>query len=106
MRVRHYYDVAQLFARSEDVRASIASGEFRTLLREAVIVSNTHWGTAIDFQALDLRTSPALSPSADQARVLASQYESPTERVLYYREWMPFTEIVRQLGRIREALEG
>ncbi len=88
------------------MRASIASGEFRTLLREAVIVSNTHWGTAIDFQALDLRTSPALSPSADQARVLASQYESPTERVLYYREWMPFTEIVRQLGRIREALEG
>jgi hypothetical protein len=38
--------------------------------------------------------------------VLASQYESPAERALYYREWVPFTEIVRQLGGIREALGG
>ncbi|MGH7333785.1 MAG: nucleotidyl transferase AbiEii/AbiGii toxin family protein [Candidatus Rokuibacteriota bacterium] len=106
VRTRHYYDVAQLFARSEDVRASIASGEFRNLLREAVIVSNTHWGTAIDPQTLDLRASPALGPSADQARVLASQYESPAERALYHREWVPFTEIVRQLHGIREALGG
>jgi hypothetical protein len=106
VRVRHYYDVAQLFAKSEDVRASIASGEFRDLLREAAIVSNTHWGTTIDPDRLDLGASPALSPSADQARVLASQYESPAERALYHREWVPFAEIVRQLSGIREALGG
>lgn len=104
VRVRHYYDIAQLFARSEDVRASIASGEFRDLLREAIIVSNTHWGTAIDPETLVLRASPALSPTTDQGRILAAQYESPAERALYYREWLPFTEIVRQLSRIREAL--
>lgn len=104
VRVRHYYDVAQLFVRSDDVRASIGSGEFGHLLREAVIVSNTYWGTAIDPETLNLRASPALSPSAEQARVLASQYESPAERVLYYREWMPFTEIIRRLDGIRQAL--
>jgi hypothetical protein len=106
VRVRHYHDVAQLFARSEDVRASVASSEFRELLREAAIVSNTHRGTAIDAETLDLQASLALSPSADQARILASQHESPAERALYYRERVPFAEIVRELTRIREALGG
>lgn len=102
VRTRHYYDVAQLFSRSKDVRACIAADEFRDLLHDAVNVSNTFWGAGLDAQTLDLRASPALNPSPDQIRVLAASYES--ERALYYRERVPFDEILAEIRAIRDAL--
>ena len=102
VRTRHYYDVAQLFARSDDVRASIASGGFRALLEEAAAVSNRYFAANIDIPTLDLRSSPALNPTSDQVRVLRASYD--TERALYYRDFVPFDDIIEQVRAIREAL--
>ncbi|HEX5829562.1 MAG TPA: nucleotidyl transferase AbiEii/AbiGii toxin family protein [Gemmatimonadaceae bacterium] len=102
VRTRHYYDIAQLFGRSGDVRDCLARGEFAPLVREAVAVSNTHWNAGLDAEALDLRMSPALHPTPAQIRVLAASYES--ERALYYRDWVPFDDILAAMHAISEAL--
>lgn len=102
VRTRHYYDLAQLYGRSEDVRACLAGGEFMPLVREAVAVSNTYWNAGLDADALTLRTSPALSPTAEQARILKASYES--ERALYYRDRVPFDDILAAMRAISEAL--
>lgn len=101
VRTRHYYDVAQLFAKSDGVRESVRTGECVLLIREAARVSNEHWGTQFP-ESLDLSSSPALNPSSDQERVLAAQYEG--ERALYYRSWIPFASILEQVHKIRDAL--
>lgn len=99
---RHYYDVAQLFARSEDVQGSIASGEIWPLVREAVTVSNTYWGAELDPDVLDLRQSPALRPTDEQVGILRASYAS--ERALYYREALAFDTILDIMGNIADAL--
>ena len=104
VRTRHYYDVAQLFTRSADVRASVTTGEVHALLRAAAIVSNTYWGTSLDPELLDLRKSAALDPSVEQVRVLSAQYENLIERALYYRTWVSFADILQGVHAIREAL--
>jgi hypothetical protein len=104
VRTRHYYDVAQLFAQSEDVRACLQSGGLRSLVREAAVVSNTYWGTSLDPDTLDLRESPALSPSPEQIGVLTASYESANERALYFRDWIPFSEILARMAQLRDEL--
>ncbi len=102
VRTRHYYDVAQLFTRSDDVRACIADGSFRPLLLEAVAVSNTYFDAHLNADTLDFRQSPALRPSDDQVRILRASYAN--ERALYYREVLPFDAIVDIMGSIADAL--
>jgi hypothetical protein len=104
VRTRHYYDVVQLCDKSPDVRASIESRQVLVLLREAAIVSNTHFGAQIDMSRLDLRTSPALNPSSEQIGVLAARYDDPNERALYWRERPSWEEILGRLAAVRDAL--
>jgi predicted nucleotidyltransferase component of viral defense system len=101
VRTRHYYDVSQLFAKSDDVRESVRAGECVRLIRDAAAVSNEHFGTEFP-ESLDLASSPALNPTSDQERTLAAQYDG--ERALYYRAWVPFASILEQVHRIRDAL--
>jgi hypothetical protein len=103
VRTRHYYDVTQLFARSDEVRESVRSGECAELIRDAARVSNEHWGTQFP-PTLDLSASPALDPTSEQVRVLTTQYESPLERALYFRAWVPFAAILEEVLKIRNAL--
>lgn len=102
VRTRHYYDLAQLYRRSEDVRACLTRGEFMPLVREAVMISNTHWNAGLNPDTLDLQRSPALHPTSTQIRVLKASYEG--ERALYYRDQVPFDEILEQMRAISEAL--
>lgn len=102
VRTRHYYDIAQLFGRSGDVRDCLARGELAPLVREAVAVSNTYWNANLDVDALDLRKSPALHPTPAQICVLTASYES--ERALYYRDRVPFDDILAAMHAISEAL--
>lgn len=102
VRTRHYYDLAQLYSRSDDVRACIANGELMPLVREAVAVSNTYWGTQLDADTLDLAQSPALRPTEEQVRILRASYSG--ERALYYRNVVSFDEILATMGDIADAL--
>ncbi len=102
VRTRHYYDLAQLYNRSDDVRQCLGSGEFLGLLRQAVEVNNTYWDAALDADTLDLRRSPALHPTATQVRILRANYDG--ERALYYRDRVPFDEIVLAMRAISDAL--
>jgi len=102
VRTRHYYDLAQLHKRSGDVQKCIASGDLMLLVREAVAVSNEFWNAQLDADTLDLRNSPALSPSPEQTRILRASYAA--ERALYYRDVMPFDEILATMADIRNAL--
>ena len=102
VRTRHYYDLAQLYRRSEDVRECLASGAFLPLVREAVEVSNTYWSAGLDADTLDLRRSPALQPTSTQVRLLKSSYEG--ERALYYRDTVAFDEILAVMRAISDVL--
>lgn len=104
VRTRHYYDVAQLLVKSEDVQKCLAGGGLRDLVRAAALVSNTFWKTKLDPETLDLRESPALAPTADQIAVLRANYESPNEQSLYFRDPVPFLEILGRLERLRADL--
>src|SRR5262249_44862042 len=99
---RHYYDVVQLYTRSDDVRNSIASGEFRSLLEAAIDVSNRYFSAGLDAATLDLRHSPALNPAAEDLKTLRSSYTA--ERALYYRGQPSFDDILDQMQAIRSAL--
>jgi len=103
VRTRHYYDVAQLFGNSEDVKECLRTGECTQLIREAARVSNEHWGTQFPL-SLDLSSSPALNPTPEQVRVLTLQHEGPLERALYFRSWVPFSSILEQVHKIHDAL--
>ena len=103
VRTRHYYDVAQLFTKSEDVRDSIRTGVFGQLIQEAALVSNEHWGTRFP-PSLNVATSPALDPTREQVSILRTQYEGSLERTLYYRGQPTFSWIVEQLHKLRDAL--
>jgi hypothetical protein len=102
VRTRHYYDLAQLYARSDDVLQCLAHGEFPSLVREAVEVSNTYWDVGLDADTLDLRRSPALHPTATQIRILKASYDA--ERTLYYRNRVPFDEILMTMRSSSDAL--
>jgi hypothetical protein len=102
VRTRHYYDLAQLYTRSDDVRGCIARGELMSLVRDAVEVSNTYWGTQLDAATLDLAKSPALRPTDPQVRILRASYAG--ERALYYRNVVSFDEILAAMGDIADAL--
>lgn len=102
VRTRHYYDLAQLYTRSDDVRGCIANGELMPLIREAVAVSNTYWGKQLDADTLDLAQSRALRPTDEQVRILRASYSG--ERALYYRNVVTFDEILATLGDIADAL--
>lgn len=102
VRTRHYYDLAQLFTRSADVRTCIERGELGPLVRDAVAVSNMYWGAQLDADTLDLRQSPALRPTDEQRRILRARYAD--ERALYYREVPAFDAILDIMDRIADAL--
>jgi hypothetical protein len=102
--VRHFADVAQLWRRSDQVRAAVLSGEITSLVRDAALISNRYFDAGIEIDQLDLRTSPALNPSSEQVRVLTTRYNDPNERALYYRNWIPFEDVVAALEELRDAL--
>jgi hypothetical protein len=104
VRTRHYYDVAQLFTRSADVRTSVESGTFDAFVHEAAVVSNRYWGAGLNPEAIDLRESPALRPTAAQAALLTRQYDNPLERALYYRERPSFPAMLQIMGAIADRL--
>jgi hypothetical protein len=84
------------------VRQFLASGEFRGILREAVEVSNTYLDAGLDADTIDLRRSPALHATATQVRILTANYDG--ERALYYRDRVPFDDIVQAMRAISDAL--
>jgi hypothetical protein len=104
VRTRHYYDVVQLFRRSEDVQASIKSGDVQQLIREAAQISNRYFGAELDVGRLALRDSPALHPTPSQRAILRLSYESALERAMYHRLWIPFDELMDGVAAIRSAL--
>jgi Nucleotidyl transferase AbiEii toxin, Type IV TA system len=104
VKTRHYYDVAQLFAKSADVKAAIASRAIQELFRAAAEISNRYFNTDIDLLTLVLRDSPALAPTPTQRRLLKSNYEKRQERAMYYKVWLPFDELMEQVSMIRAAL--
>jgi predicted nucleotidyltransferase component of viral defense system len=104
VRTRHSYDVVQLFDKSTDAAASLTSGELPMLIREAARVSNEHWDTHLDPDTLDLAGSPALHPTDEQIRVLTTNYENPLERALYFRNWVPFSQLLARVHALAEAL--
>ncbi len=102
VRTRHYYDLAQLYTRSDDVHTCITSGGLMLLVREAVKVSNTYFGTQLDADTLDLAQSPALRPTAEQQRILRVSYDG--ERALYYRDVVTFDAILAVMSDVADAL--
>jgi hypothetical protein len=102
VRTRHYYDLAQLYTKSDDVRACIHSGEITELVADAIAVSNTYWSTQLDADTLNLRQSAALFPSDEQRRILRARYDA--ERDLYYRGAPAFDSILDIVREIANAL--
>lgn len=104
VRTRHYYDVAQLFAESDDVKKAFASGEMVRLFSAAAEVSNRFFNAGIDLETVVLRDSLALAPTAAQMQVLRANYESPLERAMYFKDFMSFDELMERVRSIRESL--
>lgn len=104
VRTRHYYDVAQLLKKSEDVRRCLDGGALRGLVREAAEISKTFFGGELEPDKLDLRASPALAPTPEQIAVLKANYERPNEQALYFRDPLSFSEILSLLDQLRADL--
>ena len=102
--IRHYYDLAQLYARSADVQRALAEREVGHLIREAARISNIYFSGAFDLDDLKLRESPALAPPDTLARVLRRKYEDPNEESLYYKSRPNFDEILATMLEIRDRL--
>jgi Nucleotidyl transferase AbiEii toxin, Type IV TA system len=104
VRTRHYSDVAQLFARSDDVKNAISSGQMHDLFCAAAEVSNRFFNAAIDLNSMVLRESLALTPTPAQLRLLRANYESPLERAMYFKDSLPFDELMERVRSIRDSL--
>jgi hypothetical protein len=104
VRTRHYSDIVELFANSEDVRACLLSSSIHAIVREAASVSNLHFRTDLDVERLDIGSSPALAPTTEQITVLVAQYDSPNERALSFGDRLPFGVILERLEEIRRML--
>ncbi|HYN79857.1 MAG TPA: nucleotidyl transferase AbiEii/AbiGii toxin family protein [Gemmatimonadaceae bacterium] len=101
---RHYYDVAQMFKKSEDVKNAISSGAMQSLLVAAAEVSNAFFGANIDPSSLKIRESLALTPTTTQLRLLRANYESPLEQAMYFRGSLPFDELMNVVRAIRDTI--
>jgi Nucleotidyl transferase AbiEii toxin, Type IV TA system len=104
VRMRHYSDVAQLFTESDDVKKAFASGEMGRLFSAAADVSNRFFNAGIDLETVVLRDSRALAPTPAQIQVLRANYESPLERAMYFRDIVPFDELMERVRSIRDSL--
>lgn len=103
--IRHYYDLAQLFVRSEDVKRALGAHEIELLVKEAARISNAYFGGNFDLDNLGLEQSPALRPNDELLRVLRRKYESRGEESLYYRSRPTFDEIIARMDDIQRALQ-
>ena len=101
---RHYSDLARVFANSEEVRNALADGSIQRLAREAAGISNAYFKAGIDIDSLVLRDSPALAPSTEQLEALRASYDRREERAMYYKDRIPFDELMEQVRLIRAAL--
>lgn len=102
--IRHYYDLAQLYARSDDVRRALRAKEIEPLVREAALISNQYFGGQFDLDNLGLRESAALMPDDALKAVLRRKYENPLEESLYYRSRPNFDEVLATMQYIRNDL--
>lgn len=102
--IRHYYDLVQLYGRSDDVRQALSEHTIDGLVREAAEISNKYFGGHFDVARLSVAESPALTPTDQQARILRRKYDDPNEAQLYYRARPTFDEVLAALGEIKAAL--
>jgi hypothetical protein len=101
---RHFYDLSKLHRHPDVIRCLDHPDEFRSILGQAIAVSNAHWRTNLDPKVIDLAFSPALGPSPEVANALARRWAD--EETLYPRGQPPLSEVLDELANLRERLRG
>lgn len=100
---RHFYDLSRLYRHRDVGRCLDHPDEFRSILGEAIVVSNTYWGAELDAETIDLGGSPALAPSPEVQGVLAQRWRD--EETLYPRGQPPLNEVLQDIVKVRERLK-
>lgn len=101
VRTRHFYDLASLFQKRDDVRAFLQSDQFPALVKDAVRITNEYFDADID-PNLSLADSPALNLTPEQIELLARHYQS--ERNFYFKGQPSFADLMQTMSQIRETL--
>ncbi len=102
VRTRHFYDLASLFQKREDVRAFLQSDQFPALVKDAVRITTEYFDSDLD-PNLNLAESPALNLNPEQVNQLARQYEN--ERNYYFKGQPSFSNLMQTISQIREILQ-
>jgi hypothetical protein len=102
VRTRHYYDITTLFNNYEPIRPFLESGKCPELIRQAVSVTIEYFDRTLD-PDIDLSSSPALSLNSEQGKALATQYAR--EREFYFKEQLPFEQVLNTINEIRRVLQ-
>ncbi|MFN0118327.1 MAG: nucleotidyl transferase AbiEii/AbiGii toxin family protein [Elusimicrobiota bacterium] len=103
VRTRHLYDIVSIFESHSNIPDLLQSGGYKEQLRNAVEISNRWYGTTLDADAIDFKSSPILNLTEGQADVLASSYKR--EGLLYFRGQKPFSELLKGLEKIKRKLK-
>lgn len=101
---RHFYDLSRLYRHPAVARCFDDPGEFRSILGEAIVVSNTHWGARLDAETVDLGGSPALALDLEVRNVLARRWRD--EETLYPHGQPSLDEVLEDIAKLRKRLKA